>query len=53
MSDDLETRPTVIATGGFAHAVEDETSVIDIVDENLLLEGLNLLFNRLYTDEKK
>ena len=53
MSDDLETRPTVIATGGFAQAVEDETSVIDIVDENLLLEGLNLLFNRLYTDEKK
>jgi len=53
MSNDLETRPTVIATGGFAQAVEDETSVIDIVDENLLLEGLNLLFNRLYTDEKK
>lgn len=53
MSDDLETRPTVIATGGFAQAVEDETSVIDIVDENLLLEGLNLLFKRLYTDGKK
>jgi len=53
MSNDLETRPTVIATGGFAQAVEDETSVIDIVDENLLLEGLNLLFKRLYTDEKK
>ena len=53
MSDDLETRPTVIATGGFAQAVEDETTVIDIVDENLLLEGLNLLFKRLYTDGKK
>jgi len=53
MTDDLETRPAVIATGGFAQVVEDETSVIDIVDENLLLEGLNLLFKRLYTDGKK
>jgi len=53
MTDDLETRPAVIATGGFAQTVDDETSVIDIVDENLLLEGLNLLFKRLYTDEKK
>ena len=53
MSDDLGSKPTVIATGGFAQVVEDETNVIDIVDENLLLEGLNLLFNRLYTDGKK
>ena len=47
--EQLGERPTVIATGGFAETVEDETSVIDIVDENLLLEGLNLLFKRLYT----
>ena len=53
MSDDLGSKPTVIATGGFAQVVEDETNVIDIVDENLLLEGLNLLFNRLYTDAEK
>ncbi|MEP7075231.1 MAG: type III pantothenate kinase [Acidobacteriota bacterium] len=47
--EQLGKRPTVIATGGFAETVEDETGVIDIVDENLLLEGLNLLFKRLYT----
>jgi type III pantothenate kinase len=47
--DTLGERPTVVATGGFAETVEDRSSVIDIVDENLLLEGLNLLFKRLYT----
>lgn len=53
MSDELGTKPTVIATGGFAETVADGSSMIDIVDENLLLEGLNLLFTRLYTDAKK
>ena len=46
-------KPTVVATGGFAQMIADETGVIDIVDENLLLEGLNLLTRRLYTDAKK
>ena len=44
---------TVVATGGFAQMIADETGSIDIVDENLLLEGLNLLARRLYTDAKK
>jgi len=46
-------KPTVVATGGFAQMIADETGSIDIVDENLLLEGLNLLARRLYTDAKK
>jgi type III pantothenate kinase len=49
----LDERPTVVATGGFAETVEDNSSVIDFVDENLLLEGLNLLFKRLYTGSGK
>lgn len=53
ISDELGEKATVIATGGFASTVEDESSVIDIVDENLLLEGLNLLFHRLYTHGNK
>lgn len=43
----------VVATGGFAQMVADETDVIDVVDENLLLEGLNLLYARLYTQPHK
>ena len=53
VSDQLGEKPTVVATGGFAQMIEDETDAIDIVDENLLLEGLNLLAPRLYTDAKK
>ncbi len=33
----------VVATGGFAQMLSLKTSVIDIVDENLTLEGLRLL----------
>ncbi len=37
---------TVIATGGFASMIAEKTDVIDIVDENLLLDGLRLLTAR-------
>jgi type III pantothenate kinase len=53
ISAELEQKPTVIATGGFAQMIADESGVIDIVDENLLLEGLNMLFHRMYTHPKK
>lgn len=48
MSSELEQKPNVVATGGFAQMIADETGVIDKVDENLLLDGLNMLFQRLY-----
>jgi type III pantothenate kinase len=53
VSDQLDSKPTVVATGGFAAMISKETDTIDIVDENLLLDGLNLLSRRLYTDAKK
>lgn len=34
----------VIATGGFASLIAENTNEIDLVDENLTLEGLRLLF---------
>lgn len=37
----------VIATGGFARMIAENTDQIDIVDENLLLDGLMLLHKRL------
>lgn len=37
----------VIATGGFASVIAENTSQIDVVEENLLLDGLQLLHARL------
>ena len=39
--------PRVIATGGFASMIAESTSVIEIVDENLLLDGLRVLYSRM------
>ncbi|SEN83512.1 pantothenate kinase [Mesobacillus persicus] len=38
--------PTVIATGGLAGLIADESSVIDIVDPYLTLKGLQLIYKR-------
>jgi len=37
----------VVATGGFASLIAENTTIIDTVDENLLLDGLRLLDDRL------
>ena len=39
--------PKAVATGGFASLIAENTAVIDLVDENLLLDGLRLLHERL------
>lgn len=38
--------PTVIATGGLAKLISEETSVIDVVDPFLTLRGLQLIYKR-------
>ena len=38
----------VVATGGFASLIAENTTQIDIIDDNLLLDGLQKLFSRLY-----
>ena len=38
--------PKVIATGGFARLIRENTTQIDIIDENLLLDGLWLLHSQ-------
>ncbi len=37
----------VVATGGFASMIAENTTVIDVVDENLLLDGLRMLYSRM------
>lgn len=39
--------PKVIATGGFASMIAKNTDVIDVVDEDLLLDGLRILAERV------
>lgn len=40
--------PKVIATGGFATLISKNTTQIDVVDENLLLDGLRMLHERMF-----
>lgn len=41
-----EEEPIVIATGGFAYLIANETKIIDKVDPRLTLEGLNILYQK-------
>ena len=43
MSAELGETPHIIATGGFAETIANECKLIQVTDENLLLEGLQLL----------
>lgn len=42
--------PKVIATGGFAAMISENTGVIDVVDPDLMLEGLRRLHTRLHPE---
>ncbi|MGK5511094.1 type III pantothenate kinase [Brevibacillus formosus] len=44
--DEYGTRPTVVATGGLATLFANETSCIHVVDQNLTLKGLRLIYER-------
>ena len=43
--DELGTEPQIVATGGFAHMLASEIRLIDVIDADLTLEGLNLLYS--------
>jgi type III pantothenate kinase len=43
MSDELGGKPHVVATGGLAQLIADETSMIEVVEPNLTLLGLRLI----------
>jgi len=47
IKNEINADPKVVATGGFASLVAENTSLIDIVDENLLLDGLRILYERI------
>jgi type III pantothenate kinase len=49
MKRELRADPPVIATGGLARAVASETSKIHVIDENLTLDGLRIIYERNQT----
>lgn len=44
MKKEMHSEPRVIATGGLASIIAQETDCIDIIDEFLTLEGLHLIY---------
>ena len=46
MFEELNEKPTVIATGGFADLIAGNCGLIEIVDENLMLEGLRMIYEK-------
>lgn len=52
ISDELDFRPKVVATGGLADVLAGETEAIDVVEPMLTLEGLRLLYE-LNTNESR
>jgi len=46
---ELGDTPKIVVTGGFAQVIASECSLIEIVDENLMLDGLRLIQEKLAT----
>ena len=46
IKEQSKVEPTVIATGGFATLIANESTAIDIVEPFLTLKGLQLIYKR-------
>ena len=50
ISEELDEKPKVIATGGQAYIIAEHTKYIGETIDSLTLDGLNILYNRLKND---
>lgn len=44
---EIEASPKIVATGGFASMIAGDCKLIEIVNENLVLEGLGMIYRRI------
>jgi type III pantothenate kinase len=49
MFDELGEKPKVIATGGFSKLLSEESNFIEIVEPDLILDGLRLIYEKAET----
>ncbi|HEY0430004.1 MAG TPA: type III pantothenate kinase [Pyrinomonadaceae bacterium] len=47
MLEELNAKPVIVATGGFVSLIAEDVKMIDVVDENLMLEGLRLIYEKI------
>jgi type III pantothenate kinase len=47
MIDELGEKPRIVATGGFSRLIAENCRLIEIVDENLMLDGLIGIYKRI------
>ena len=52
MIGELKEKPKVIATGGLASIIADGSEFIEIFDENLMLDGLRLIYESISRESK-
>ncbi|CAN5500234.1 type III pantothenate kinase [soil metagenome] len=50
IKNEIGDNPNVIATGGFSALIAENTTQIDVIDENLLLDGLQRLHKRIHPE---
>ncbi len=51
MIDELGEKPKIIATGGLASIIAEISDLIEIMDGNLIHEGMRLIYEKMKTDE--
>lgn len=50
MIEELNEKPTIISTGGFAKLLAEESKFVKVIEENLILEGLRLVHQKIIRD---
>lgn len=51
MIDELREKPKIIATGGLSNVIAESSEMIEVVDENLMLDGLRVIYNKTIKKE--